>query len=55
MGGFAKYPWPQFLSNAPFYYNKHYKRAMGIAAFGAFVNALWVYRWGVAHSVSIHL
>lgn len=51
MGGFARYPWPQYLSNAPFYYNKYYKRAMAITLFGAALNFLWFYRYTRYHHV----
>ena len=51
MGGFAKYPWPQYLSNAPFYYNKHYKRSMGFAAFATVINLMWGIRLIQSHSV----
>jgi len=53
MGGFARYPWPQYITNAPFLYNKHWKKAMVFAGFAAFVNALWVVRLFTYHSVSI--
>ena len=55
MGGFARYPWPQYISNAPFYYNKHYKRAAVITLFAGFVNCLWVARLITYHSVFLIL
>ena len=51
MGGFAKYPWPQYLSNAPFYYNKHYKRSIAFTAFAGVVNLMWILRFAQSHSV----
>lgn len=51
MGGFARYPWPQHITNAPFYYNKHYKRAIGITLFAGFVNYLWIIRFARYHMV----
>ena len=51
MGGFARYPWPQYLTNPPFYYNKNYKRAMAIGAFAIFVNSLWVVRYANYHQM----
>ena len=55
MGGFARYPWPQYISNAPFYYNKHYKRAMLIAGFAMIVNSMWVLRFTRSHTVFLVL
>jgi hypothetical protein len=55
MGGFARYPWPQYISNPPFYYNKNYKRAMAFAVFGAFVNGLWAIRFFSYHTVLLYL
>ena len=55
MGGFAKYPWPQYLSNAPFYYNKHYKRSIAFTAFAGVVNLMWILRFAQSHSVFLHL
>jgi hypothetical protein len=52
MGGFARYPWPQYLSNPPFYYNKYYKRAMAIAGVAILANSLWVLRFVTYHHVS---
>lgn len=51
MGGFARYPWPQFRSHPPFLYNKYYKRAMGVTIFGTAVTFLWVYRYTNYHNV----
>jgi hypothetical protein len=51
MGGFARYPWPQYISNAPFYYNKLYKRVTAICIVSGLVNALWWHRYFSYHSV----
>ena len=51
MGGFAKYPWPQFASNAPFYYNKHYKRAVAIGVLAILANCMIAVRMSSYHQV----
>lgn len=45
MGGFARYPWPQYINNAPFYYNKHYKYAVLFSIASGFINFLWARRY----------
>jgi hypothetical protein len=53
MGGFARYPWPQYITNAPFYYNKYYKRAMAITLFATAVNLMWICRFCNFHYVPL--
>lgn len=55
MGGFARYPWPQYISNAPFVYNKHYMRAVGLTFFCGFVNFLWFQRYLANHTVLLNI
>jgi hypothetical protein len=51
MGGFARYPWPKFLANAPFYYNPQYKRAMVCTGIACLVNIMWFHRLLYGHMV----
>jgi len=55
MGGFARYPWPQYLSNPPFYYNKYWKRATLFAAAAGIVNYMVAHRYLSYHTVQIQL
>ena len=52
MGGFARYPWPQFINNAPFYYNKNFKICTALAAVSGIINFLWSYRFFKYHHVT---
>lgn len=51
MGGFARYPWPQYISNAPFYYNKNYKTAVVLSLVSGVISYLWAYRFASYHHV----
>lgn len=52
MGGFARYPWPQFIDNAPFTYSKYYKRHALFTVAAGLVNFLWIHRYFAFHSVN---
>ena len=52
MGGFARYPWPQYINNAPFYYNKNFKICTALAAVSGIINFLWSYRYFKYHHVT---
>ena len=51
MGGFARYPWPKYLANAPFYYNPQYKRAVLLTVLACIVNGMWFHRFVYGHIV----
>jgi hypothetical protein len=51
MGGFARYPWPQYISNAPFYYNKKFKNAIVLSLVSGVLNYMWVHRYVKFHHV----
>ncbi len=55
MGGFARYPWPQYINNAPFYYNKNFKVCTALAAVSGIINFLWAYRYFKYHHVNHRL
>lgn len=50
MGGFQRYPWPQYINNAPFYWNKHWKVATACAFFCTLVNLMTLNRYTSNHS-----
>ena len=50
MGGFQRYPWPQYISNAPFFWNKHWKKASVLAGFSILCNFMISHRYIRAHT-----
>jgi hypothetical protein len=51
MGGFARYPWPQYINNAPFYYNKKFKNAVILSVVSGVINFMWIHRYIKYHHV----
>ena len=49
MGGFQRYPWPQYINNAPFYWNKKWKWASVFATFCGVVNYMIFHRYARSH------
>ena len=54
MGGFARYPWPQYINNAPFIYNKNYKVCVAFCLLSGVINFMWVSRYFRSHIVNIY-
>lgn len=51
MGGFARYPWPQYINNAPFYYNKRFKSAIVLSLTSGVIAFIWAHRYMKFHHV----
>ena len=52
MGGFARYPWPQWTYNAPYYFNKHWKVGVAFTFACTVFNFMWFNRYVSMHSMN---